>query len=285
MFNSSYCGISKRPNKTKQKGPGSGPFLLRKKMRPSILLTLAITLCGFFSYTISDASAQQEQIVAKIINGTRVTSRSYPIAKVIESSPSGNFLCTGTLITPTIILTAHHCVGQSAKVMSVQMGGFVYKVRRLWVHPNVTTDKSGVIFNDVALLELSRRSYLLPLPLMGSQSPSLGAEVRVIGFGQTETGSYGELRTGMSVVSAVSRDFVTTHFKAATQANSCSGDSGGPALLSVINKGERVDAIVGTVSTGTTANCILGDRTYYVSLRSRSVRRFIQKYAPRARWL
>jgi hypothetical protein len=77
------------------------------------------------------------------------------------------------------------------------------------------------------------------------------------------------LRAGATTVSGVSGDVIRTPFSAQTT-GICSGDSGGPILLSE----GGVWAIAGIISATSNATCNQGDH-FYAAVRSNDIRSFI----------
>ncbi|NDC37475.1 MAG: hypothetical protein EBZ48_05430, partial [Proteobacteria bacterium] len=218
----------------------------------ALLASLVSLLC-----CAKPVSADSSPVVARIINGTSISNRNSAVAQVNLHQYGSRFVCTGALITPRVVLTAWHCVGRRAKYMSVKIGGKRFSVARFKVHPDVEIDAQGLIKNDVALLYLARPSSAPRLSLLTSRAPVANDAVEVMGYGVDELGMYGVLRDGMARIDAVSSEFVQTLFDSEKQANSCNGDSGGPAILTYRDPvGVLRTGIIGTVSTGTTSNCM-----------------------------
>jgi len=226
-------------------------------------------------------------VTARIVNGTAVTSIHTPVVQVRRAAASGYYLCTGSILTSKVILTASHCVVRSVgrmnpvspKIMRVVIAGRSFAVKRIKVHPAAMLQQSsGLIQNDVALLFLEKATSIRRLSLLVSRAPQPDDRVRVLGYGldRAPYGTSGVLRSGYSIINSVDSDFVVTVYRYLYEANSCSGDSGGPAVLSYIDSNGITRAgIVGTVSTGTTQNCVPGDLTYYVNTQSPAVLDFI----------
>lgn len=222
------------------------------------------------------AEAQESRPIARIINGTRVSNLHSPVVEVNLRQDGALYLCTGSLIAPKVVLTAWHCVGRRASAMSVVIAGKRFAVARFKVHPHVSVDRNGRINNDLALLFLAKPPSVPRLSLLTSRKPAVGDTVTVIGYGLDEYGWFGFLRLGTARIDGVTSDFVQTLFQSYAQANSCGGDSGGPAILSYLDdQGQQRSGIIGTVSTGTTSSCLLGDRTFYVNIQSSAALRFI----------
>ncbi|WP_371168062.1 trypsin-like serine peptidase [Aliiroseovarius sp. 2305UL8-7] len=108
-------------------------------------------------------------------------------------------MCTGAMITETLVLTAGHCMfdkttGERAKPEEIEfLAGWrngrasAYRgVRRMAVHPDFTfdsVDKAARVVNDLALLELDqpiRKSSVQPFAVHAR--PRKGAEVGVVSY-------------------------------------------------------------------------------------------------------
>lgn len=249
-------------------------------------LALALSICSIFGLLLSSiAVADGGVILPRIVNGSKVSSTNSPIVQVRQRTSSGTALCTGTLLTSRAVLTAWHCVTRRASEMSVVIAGRRFTVTKIRTHPRVRVAASGLIKNDVAILTLSKPTSKPTMPLLTSRSPQASDVVTVIGYGLDDNGRTGVLRQGLSTIDRVSTEFVETLFTSLSQANSCSGDSGGPAILRYTDPfGVVRIGIVGTVSTGTTSDCWIGDRTYYVNTQSSEVLSFIAAQARGVRY-
>lgn len=111
---------------------------------------------------------------AEITNGA-VGAGHPSVGKVYFNSGS----CSGTLIGPTSVLTAAHCVGAA---MSFTVGSGYHSVRAAHVHPGYS---GGPPDNDIAVLILDAPiTSVAPTPLSGS-TVGLTAPVTLLGFGVT----------------------------------------------------------------------------------------------------
>ena len=162
---------------------------LARRLKLSLVLACA-------AMTLSAAPSQA------VVGGQDAAQGAYPA--VAEITFGKSFLCTGTLIAPTWVLTAGHCgsitgaavatpAGWPAPLIDVRIGsvtpgeGELVPVRRVVVQPNYLLN-SGY---DITLLELSTASTKTPAKVAGAGGGSLwgaGTLETIVGFGATSEG-------------------------------------------------------------------------------------------------
>ncbi|TYK50855.1 S1 family peptidase [Actinomadura decatromicini] len=161
---------------------------------------------------------------APIIGGTVVTDAEAPWGASIYRS-GGSFSCSGTIIAPTWVLTAAHCVGSG---ISVRVGS-VYRskaapatVKRYEVAPGA----------DLALIELTAPQQAT-FSQLADADPPVGSTNQICGWGYT--GSNGPVSeqlkcADVKVTSTTCRDYRYGLALCSTKitGNAWSGDSGGP---------------------------------------------------------
>ncbi|MFC7846290.1 S1 family peptidase [Streptomyces sp. NPDC057382] len=187
-----------------------------------------------------------------IVGGTTTTTSAYPFVMQITDASQNQF-CGGTLVSPTKVVTAAHCmVGETTGSVRVVGGrtylggtnGTVARVSRIWIHPSYTDATKG---DDVAVLTLSTAMPYATATYVSSSQTSVyaaGTTARILGWGTTSAGgsSSDQLRTATvptvsdsGCASSYGSDFVRSDMvcagKASGGVDTCQGDSGGPLLI------------------------------------------------------
>lgn len=217
---------------------------------------------------------------ARIAYAAPAVPSQFPFAVYIDVQ---DFFCTGTLITPTVVLTAAHCIRPR--------GVWVDRARLNVLAGSATLAKADIIpvramytprynsanqYADVALLRLAREAPARAEPVtLATSTRALGGARRatVLGWGQTQNGGEPQvLRFAREPVLSTARcdalhaalggkrpwDKMCFGLGANPAVTTCGGDSGGPFLVRAGTTGRYVQ--VALVSYGpSTYTC--GDST------------------------
>jgi secreted trypsin-like serine protease len=210
-------------------------------------------------------SAEVAQTGSAIIGGQRDSGD--PAVVLLVSYPadeSTHFTCTASLIAPTVLLTAAHCV-DDANHPGYRFGVFpgddasgytttsalvsaLLPVRA--VHPHPAYDPAPPFHADIAVVELKAALAVTPLPF-AREPPQAGQPARIIGYGQVTYSVFNAAKHQASTI-VQNLDGEDTVVVGDAQHWACVGDSGGPALV----KQDGVETIIGVDSYTDTTGCV-----------------------------
>jgi trypsin len=223
-----------------------------------------------------------EGATASIIGGRAATIEEFPSLAYIEAREGkSGFACTGTVVSPRVILTAAHCIEDLDRGRFTPIGQYavatgttrpdqtlsqnVFRVVETHVFPGFDP---GNLRGDAGILVLDRPTAAPPIPLAGPAEAALyagGAAVQVAGWGLTranaakgpdslratamvvQTPSFCEQKTRRYYPPYSATAQVCTLDVPTRKSGGCFGDSGGPLI------GLRADGVpveLGIVSTG-----------------------------------
>ena len=201
----------------------------------------------------------------KVINGQQ--EEGYPQAVALTNG--GDPFCTGTLITPTVVLTAGHCIqyqGDFAPPSEIHIYRGVQVIERIQVSDWVMHHEwnSGLYDGtDVALVYLATPARTAPIQVdQTAPRQYVGQLGKVIGFGMTDSRDNTSSGVKNSVnlkVNKITGALYELQSYDATLRSACRGDSGGPLVFS--NGVAGVASFVDGTQTDVCTN-----RSYYTSV-------------------
>lgn len=243
-----------------------------RRRNRNLLAALAFA-CALTGAIAPPGAAAAPHARSSIVGGNAANSAQWPYAVAIFRK--GHMHCTGSVIGPTKVLTAGHCVaGFNLANFQVIIGrpnlraqavGQSIGVSSGRVHPDF--EQTGL--HDVAVLHLAQPTAAAPVavatPAQSATATAPGASLRVAGYGATNPfgvhlspflkQTFEIVRTDRRCLKAYTRDLYAPEsmicalgakrkkagrFKIHTSA--CSGDSGGPLVA---------DTPFGAVEVGT----------------------------------
>lgn len=218
-----------------------------------------------------------------LINGYGALTADYPsvgavIMDVGGASPTDPTIervaCTGTLISPLVVLTAGHCINNRYPITAVFFAGVgKVGVKDSWRSQDFYIDSRDAPHADVALLKLNGPITTIQPSPMQTKRVSSGTVGWIVGYGKRnaldpngvlkagtpiEEGGlkiYGNVTTEQCAgsPSAISAENVCWRFAGQFAASTCPGDSGGPLFVKE-GSGWVVAGITSFGDGGTPAN-------------------------------
>ena len=203
-------------------------------MSRSLAWSLVVSLaCASVSGCMAPVgtSANEEDIVGGTLDN------AHPA--VFMMLRSDGYQCTAELISPHVVLTARHCVVNSAMTAEAAPGIFTlfagrdfgsfthrYRVSSVHIIPGSTPDIQSGAAEDLGLLVLSTAATETPYTV-SREDPSmlLNQSVTAVGFGQTPSNMNGGQKfTTTGHVQMVQQGIIFVN------PTLCEGDSGGPCI-------------------------------------------------------
>jgi secreted trypsin-like serine protease len=252
-----------------------------------------LSVCAVLTVTASPASA--------VVGGHDAAPGAYPANARITFGNA--FLCTGTLISPTYVLTAGHCGSITGEVASpaawpaalvnVTVGGDRVGQGEKLVAKKVTVEPDHLLNSgyDISIIELSSASTKTPVKVAGSGEGAIWAPSvmeTIVGWGTTEEGGNtpNVLQEGqVPITTDAYCSGAYSDFEAITMVcagfpqggvDTCQGDSGGP-MFGKTSTG--VLRVVGATSYGD--GCARpGKPGVYARVGDSTLREWIRSVAP-----
>ena len=195
---------------------------------------------------------------APVIGGTMAHNDAAVVALAMKG---GTVYCSGTLVSPRVVVTAAHCVHGVDPPAHVYFGtdpgadGLFVPVSMAIAHPDY--GPKGHLA-DIGLVILARPVTIRPIPLPDRDlaHPALTGTIRLLGFGDTAPADPEEV-VGVKFGREVTLGGVESYFLR-YGVGACTGDSGGPTLARDPDGTER---LVGVISRGDAACVVNGYST------------------------
>jgi V8-like Glu-specific endopeptidase len=228
-------------------------------MRSSLIALMVLGALGCGSAKKAEPATSAPENAEPIIGGETDTGDPSVVAVYAQQvGATSGFLCTGSVIAPTVVLTAAHCVspsetGADARFVVLtaaninQRGGQQLAVKEVHANPRWSARnlEGG---HDEGIVILAAPTSLAPLPFnrRALASSATGAALRIVGYGLDDgvdqTGA-GVKRQALTKLGSISNALIEVGDR---RKGTCNGDSGGPAFMKL----GGVETIVGTTSYG-----------------------------------
>jgi secreted trypsin-like serine protease len=267
--------------------------------RTAIAATLSLALCALLALLALTPPAGAMPVRQSIVGGSAAPAGSFPwLAFVADMSNGAADLCSGTVVSPNVVLTAGHC-GEDLATGALrpagnyrivtgsldwndQSQGQVLGVARVIVYPGYNRRTGS---GDAALLVLRTPTSAPPIRLASATDAGLfaaGTPGAIAGWGETAGGNTGSLTTALQWASTVvqSPSYCARNvpqFDAGMQlcaidppsfrSGTCFGDSGGPLIANYFKGHAGEPTEIGITSQGP-ASCATNLPNIYTRVAS-----------------
>lgn len=197
------------------------------------------------------ALLKQDEVSPRIVGGQLTNAGEFPDCVAIGSD--SQWCCTGTLISPNVVITAGHCnPGCTTRVYfgtntQTPDPNRIVRVKTAIKHIGYSTPAPDVILNDLTILILDKKvDFAEPAKMATASQIDAATWCRLVGFGTTNTQGtfgYGSQRKVDVAIASNACDLAASNRYACNQnfeivaggggKDSCNGDSGGPLYIKV----------------------------------------------------
>jgi secreted trypsin-like serine protease len=163
----------------------------------------------------------------------------------------GRFICSGSVVSPTAVLTARHCLSSSPARLAVRTGSNFIWGGGQYIGVSAFAASAGTV--DIGILRLASPTAAPPIKVATPEEDAAylypGVTMSIAGFGNREPNSWRKQRFGTLMATDVRMStrcrYITRQFFPASEAcaigkrrfplqttsNTCTGDSGGPMAV------------------------------------------------------
>jgi secreted trypsin-like serine protease len=220
-----------------------------------VAATISLVGCGVDP---NEFSARPTSGVHQPITAGEPADADTAAVLVVATAGAQTGFCSGVVVSPYAVLTAAHCVDDTFDYRIFVAADFndadaqareanFVSVSDMTVHPDYSTATN---LNDIAVLITDAPLPIAPVALgrRALGADDIGAPVRIVGYGQRESGGpMGQRRAAMSSIAGID----PTGLAMTGTPNICLFDSGGPTL----REEDGVVVVIGVHSLVDSAAC------------------------------
>ncbi|MEE2788912.1 MAG: trypsin-like serine protease [Myxococcota bacterium] len=252
------------------------------------LAALSAAACSEVDLELPEYTPGFGVVQQAIRHGVADDTNAYPnVVRLTIQVGQDFFLCSGTIVSPTAVLTAAHCVDNAAAASDVWAfvdGQSTQRASEIILHPNYSADAAHVRFaaNDVYRFSGADLAILKfqnelggPITQLATTKPNATDLLNVVGFGLNEEMKSGTRRVGQVEYVDVTETYMADRQTVDVDSGSfivdpgpnndgvCGGDSGGALFL-----GNRVLGVTsgGVVNNGNENVCVRMRNANFISV-------------------
>ena len=221
-------------------------------------LAISITMCALLGCSTAAVEAETHEVSSPIIDGQPATADQLFATVALVGVSDGEPLCTGTLVAPTVVITAAHCLfddegALGAEDIDVAVGVLdTYAATTEQIYfPSNASGHSGYSDgaepgplgrdDDLAVLVLSDPvEGQTPVPVLAldaiDEHVKQGDALTITGYGQRDEAAMDPELVGLLYIAETPYQQRTDHeLLAGGEGNpdTCTGDSGGPVYMDI----------------------------------------------------
>lgn len=218
---------------------------------------------GLLSFgLISCGSSSSEQSETSVYGGSKTPAGAW--SNVVAITGGGGIFCSGTAVTPNLVITAAHCAevypssqvsvyvgaGVEGGSVSGQYAATKFKASPKYGSSNGANDIAYIVLKTPINLPASAFTPVLTDAAEVKELLAIGKTAHIVGFGNRDNGGFGVKFEVDANVTKVNSLEITI---GGGGKDSCNGDSGGPVFGKLLNGQWRVYGVTsrgGSCGTG-----------------------------------
>jgi MYXO-CTERM domain-containing protein len=216
-------------------------------MRSGMRLFWLLPLCAGCAADLDGGDVPAGRSAAPIINGDATTGYEAVPYVALTLGTTGGAGCTGSLVSPRVVLAAAHCVDSppdegevtavSAYFGTTVNGGDDFFLEEIPADDWIFVPGWSLSAGDFSLILLEHDAPVEPLPYntQAFTASNVGASLHLVGWGNTVGGDPGSGSGTKREVTVAIEDYDewVAFYGESSDGNTCQGDSGGPGFLTI----------------------------------------------------